>query len=159
MRTAVDPSLFRLFNIDGTDEWRRPRDTRESSLSPDKRHIALALAFGPHTADLYLREVFEGPKTGVCILKAHAAVAAALPHASRVELARIVRHLQEPADGFQQSSSDHGDHVFFAMGRGILANGIGSAAGIASVTSTSSRDPNGTVTIDADGAIKIVKIA
>ena len=61
----------------------------------------------------------------------HAAVAAALPHASRVALARIDRRLHEPADGFQQSSADHGDHVFFAMGRGILAKGIGPAAGIA----------------------------
>lgn len=85
----------------------------------------------------------------------HAAVAAALPHASRVAWARIVRRLQEPTDGFQQSSADHDDHVLFAIGRGIVAKGIGSAAGIASVTNTPSRNPNGTVTIDADGAIKI----
>ena len=77
----------------------------------------------------------------------HAAVAAALPHASRVELARKVRRLQEPAHGFQQSSADHCGHVFFAMSRGILAKGIGSAAGIASVTTTSRSDPNGAVTI------------
>lgn len=38
-------------------------------------------------------------------------MAAALPHASRVEVARIVRRLHEPTDGFQERSADHDDHV------------------------------------------------
>jgi len=57
MCTSVDPSLFLLFNIDIGDEWRRPRDTLESSPAPDPGHLALAFTFHSNTSYLYVREV------------------------------------------------------------------------------------------------------
>jgi len=57
MCASVDPSLFLLFNIDIGDEWRRPRDTLESSLAPGPGHLAVALTFHSNTSDLYVREI------------------------------------------------------------------------------------------------------
>ena len=54
MGTAVHPSLFPLLNIDTGREWRRPRNTLESSLSPNPRHVAFAFAFHPSTSYLYV---------------------------------------------------------------------------------------------------------
>ncbi len=63
MCTSVDPSRFLLFNIDIGDEWRRPRNTLESSPSPSPRHFAFAFTFHSNTSYLYVREVliFMGP--------------------------------------------------------------------------------------------------
>ena len=63
MCTSVDPSRFLLLNIDSGDEWRRPRNTLESSPSPGPRHLAFAFAFLSNTSYLYLREIllFMGP--------------------------------------------------------------------------------------------------
>jgi len=63
MSTSVDPSLFLLLNIDSGDEWCRPRNTLESSLSPGPRHLAFAFAFHSNTSNLYVRDVllFMGP--------------------------------------------------------------------------------------------------
>src|SRR5215467_3451824 len=57
MCTSVDTSLFLLFNIDVRDEWRRPRDTLESSPSPGPGHLAVALTFYSNTSYLNVREV------------------------------------------------------------------------------------------------------
>ena len=57
MCTSVDPSRFLLLNIDSGDEWRRPRNTLESSPSPDPRHVAFAFAFRSNTSYFYVREV------------------------------------------------------------------------------------------------------
>lgn len=47
-----------------------------------------------------------------------------------------------------------GDHVMFALGWGVLAEGIMSSVGICSVTITSCSDQSRTVRIDSDGVIK-----
>ena len=57
MCTSVDPSRFLLLNIDPGDEWRRPRNTLESSPSPDPCHLAFAFAFRSNTSYFYVREV------------------------------------------------------------------------------------------------------
>ena len=57
MRASVDPASFPLLNVDTGDEWRRPRNALESSLSPGPRHFAFAFAFHSNTSYLYIREV------------------------------------------------------------------------------------------------------
>lgn len=54
MRASVNPSRFSLLNVDAGDEWRRARNTLESSLSPDPRHVAFAFAFHFSTSNLRL---------------------------------------------------------------------------------------------------------
>ena len=63
MGTSLDPSRLFFLNIDNGDEWRRPRNTLESSLSPGPRHLAFAFAFHSNTSNLYVRKVlvFMGP--------------------------------------------------------------------------------------------------
>ena len=53
----MDPPRFPLLNIDTGGEWRCPRNTLESSLSPGPRHLAFAFAFRSNTSYLYVREV------------------------------------------------------------------------------------------------------
>lgn len=65
-------------------------------------------------------------------------------------------HIKGLTKDFNGDPLSVGDHVMFALGRGVLAEGIVSSVGIGSVTITSSRDPSRTVQIDSDGAIKTV---
>ncbi len=57
MCTPVDPSLFCLLNIDTGNERCRPRNTLESSPSPNPRHLAFAFAFHSSASNLYVCEV------------------------------------------------------------------------------------------------------